>query len=97
MDKNDGAGLRAWLVESRDYWEEEAKRLERELAVTDSLLVERQRVLDAIPECPVHGPCVPHALEWITKNRSRVPRCLSAKRARHSRAKRPKTPMSEHP
>lgn len=35
--------------------------------VTEKLLEERQRVLDAIPECPVHGKCVPHALEWIEK------------------------------
>lgn len=39
--------------------------LAKELAVTEVLLEERQRVLDAIPECPVHGSCVPHALEWI--------------------------------
>lgn len=39
--------------------------LRQELDVTDKLLEQRQRVLDAIPECPVHGPCVPHALEWI--------------------------------
>jgi len=41
--------------------------LREELRVTDALLEERQRVLDAIPECPCHGPCVPHALEWIEK------------------------------
>lgn len=39
--------------------------LEAELKTTDELLVQRQGVLDAIPECPVHGACVPHALEWI--------------------------------
>ena len=37
------------------------------LKVTDSILNERQRLLDAIPECPAHGACVPHALEWIEK------------------------------
>jgi len=36
------------------------------LDVTDKLLTECDRVLDAIPECPAHGPqCVPHAIEWI--------------------------------
>ena len=45
--------------------------LEDELRVTDHLLSERQRVLDAIPECEVHGPCVPHALEWIEKAKKR--------------------------
>lgn len=36
----------------------------------NKLLAERQRVLDAIPECNLHGSCVPHALDWIesTKN-----------------------------
>jgi len=39
-----------------------------ELAITDKLLIERERVLNAIPECPPHGKgCVPHALEWIAK------------------------------
>ena len=34
----------------------------------EALLRERQRVLDAIPECPLHGhDCVPHALDWIAK------------------------------
>ena len=48
-----------------------AEKAEQELAVTDYLLNERQRVLDAVPECPTHGRgCVPHALDWIvsTKN-----------------------------
>ncbi len=39
--------------------------LKHELEVTDKLLNERQRVLDAIPECQSHGKCVPHAIEWI--------------------------------
>lgn len=38
-----------------------------ELAITEKLLADRQRVLDAIPACPMHGACVPHALEWIEK------------------------------
>jgi len=39
--------------------------LKKELTVTEQLLEERQRVLDAIPECKTHGACVPHAIEWI--------------------------------
>lgn len=32
---------------------------------------ERARVLNAIPECPVHGRgCIPHALEWIEEKAS---------------------------
>ncbi len=44
-------------------------RLMAELDVTEKLLSERQRVLDAIPECPLHGSCVPHALEWIAEKK----------------------------
>jgi len=37
-----------------------------ELRVTDELLNERNKVMNAIPPCPMHGhQCVPHALEWI--------------------------------
>ncbi len=37
-----------------------------DLGVTESLLEQRQRVLDEVPECPIHGGnCVPHAVEWI--------------------------------
>lgn len=41
------------------------KVLEEDLRVTNALYEERQRVLAAIPPCPEHGECVPHALEWI--------------------------------
>jgi len=37
-----------------------------DLRVTELLLADRQRVIDAIPECPAHGPnCVPHAVGWV--------------------------------
>ena len=45
--------------------------LKHELEVTDKLLNERQRVLDAIPECPSHGKCVPHAIEWIEEMKAK--------------------------
>ena len=35
------------------------------LRIMDILLADRQRILEAIPECAVHGLCVPHALDWI--------------------------------
>ena len=36
------------------------------LNVNERLLEDRQRVIDAIPECHAHGNnCVPHALEWL--------------------------------
>lgn len=42
--------------------------LEEELSVSDKLLRHREQLLNAIPDCPVHGQgCVSHALEWIEK------------------------------
>lgn len=42
--------------------------LECEIEVDNKLLAERNRVLDAIPECPSHGSeCIPHAMEWIAE------------------------------
>lgn len=38
--------------------------MEREVSLDNVLIADRDRVLRAIP-CPTHGPCVPHALEWI--------------------------------
>ncbi len=43
------------------------KRLKKELALSDVLLKDRSKLLEAIPQCPAHGPCVPHALEWISQ------------------------------
>lgn len=41
--------------------------LEEELRITDLLLNDREKLLLAIPRCPVHGPCIPHALEWVER------------------------------
>lgn len=43
------------------------EHLKKDLQVTEQLLEQRQKLLDAIPECEAHGKCVPHALEWIEK------------------------------
>jgi len=54
----------------------QAKELEEvklELKITEQLWKDRQRVLDAIPECPLHGSCVTHALEWIEKQKLNKP------------------------
>jgi len=40
------------------------------LNVNERLLHERQRLLDSIPECDVHGSCVPHAIEWVEKHKA---------------------------
>ena len=45
--------------------------LPRELEITEDLLKERNRVLDAIPSCPSHGSqCIPHALDWIKERKN---------------------------
>ena len=41
---------------------------EKELNVTDYLLESQYRVINAIPECELHGNrCIPNAVEWINK------------------------------
>jgi hypothetical protein len=50
---------------NRNTYSEKIAELEKELKVTKELLADRQKLLDAIPECPVHGKCVPNALLWI--------------------------------
>ncbi len=37
----------------------------RLLNTNERLLADRQGVLDIIPECPVHGVCIPYAVDWI--------------------------------
>ena len=47
---------------------ETTKDLNKELEITEKLLEEQYRIMDAIPPCPVHGNrCVPHAVEWIER------------------------------
>lgn len=57
--KVQGAGMKLKQALAR------IKELEAELKVSDDLIKDRQRLLDAIPQCPAHGACVPHAIEWI--------------------------------
>ena len=38
-----------------------------DLEVTDKIIAERNRLMSSIPACPIHGPCVPHAIEWVEK------------------------------
>ena len=56
---------------------EEIERLRKELAVTDWLLTERERLISAAPFCPTHGKCVPYALEWISKAKNAHERILN--------------------
>ena len=40
--------------------------LEAELRITGQLLSDRQKVIDLIPPCELHGSnCLPHAADWI--------------------------------
>ena len=55
------------LVDKVEGEETELEKLRDDLRVTEALLEERQKLLDAIPECPLHGKCVPNALLWIEK------------------------------
>lgn len=55
------------LREDNDTFAVKIERLQTELKTTDRLLNERQKLLEAIPQCSDHGSCVPHALEWISK------------------------------
>ena len=38
-----------------------------ELKVLGSLLDERNKLLEVIPKCEIHGACIPHAIDWIEK------------------------------
>jgi hypothetical protein len=48
------------------YVAQQLAEVREELVLTDKLLAERNRLLQAIPACPAHGSeCVPHAIEWV--------------------------------
>ena len=56
------------MNEQFERWLETATAadLRQYIRVTESILEGRNCVLEAIPECPLHGnQCIPHALEWI--------------------------------
>ena len=56
------------MNEQFERWLETATAADLRLYIraTESVLEGRNRVLGAIPECPLHGnQCIPHALEWI--------------------------------
>lgn len=55
-----------------DEANERVAELKEELLVAEKLLEQRQRVLNAIPDCPTHGAnCVPHAVEWVHQAKTR--------------------------
>jgi len=58
----------------RNFQNENIEKLEAELKVSEELLEDREDLLEAIPQCPVHGKCMPHAIEWIeeAKNLAKI-------------------------
>ena len=81
---SDTPRMDATLGKGSDWVFAQGCKLERELAMTDKLLTERERVLRAIPGCPFHGDqCVPHALEWIAAQSAR-PKIESWMQAHHA-------------
>src|SRR2546422_809300 len=52
----------------------EIKDSREQIRVEEELLNNRNKLLDAIPECSEHGHgCIPHALEWIERAKKVVP------------------------
>ena len=46
-----------------------AHELKDYIRASEFILQARTKVLEAIPECPLHGQhCIPHAIEWIKDN-----------------------------
>ena len=39
--------------------------LREEVEIDNKVIAERDRLLNAIPECAAHGQCVPHAIQWV--------------------------------
>lgn len=46
--------------------------LKEEIKLDNRRIADLEKVLYAIPECPVHGGCIPHALEWIERMKNNL-------------------------
>ena len=58
----------AKMQEQTTQRDELLRMAREEIDIDDKLLANCNRVLDAIPPCPVHGiRCISHAMEWIEK------------------------------
>jgi len=42
-------------------------KLTEEVKVQEDLIKSYESLIDAIPPCPAHGRCIPHAIEWINQ------------------------------
>lgn len=73
----------------------ELKRLKTELALTEELLTESDRVVSMF-DCPIHGKCVPFAIDEIRRMRYRL-ECVDAPLARKARQEvEPTEPAPAH-
>lgn len=80
MKRDEAIALAKRYVEVPHTWclsHEDAPLLARALLeevkcteIGDKIIADRNRVLDALP-CPIHGQCVPHALEEIARLKQR--------------------------
>lgn len=82
---NEAGEVLDWDTITADYrWlmveaiQAEITRLQDELKVTDQLLDEHNRLLAAIPECPHHGQCIPHAIDWVRQSQAEITRLQAA-------------------
>ena len=50
-----------------NQYEDELSEMRQEIWLTEQIANNYRSVLQAVPECNVHGECVPHAIEWIEK------------------------------
>ena len=64
-----GTTLQCWGCAQKDITvlRAENRSLRDEISTDDRLIAERDRLVAAIPQCPVHGPCIPYAIEWVEK------------------------------
>jgi hypothetical protein len=47
-----------------------AIELREHVEVDEKLLADLERLLESIPECPAHGRCIPHAIEWVEQHKT---------------------------
>lgn len=50
----------------------EKEALEKELDITNKILHEQTEVLRQIPECELHGLCLPHIKQWIANAKAKL-------------------------
>lgn len=71
FEEGHNEGLKVGKIDASRKYLARIEELSAEASTSHTLLRERQKVLDAIPECVAHGSCVPHALDWIDSAKKR--------------------------